>query len=176
MARIPLQDPEHALEAVQPTFHEIERAFGFVPNIFRAYANHPALLRSNWEKLKAILMGGELPRALKEGIALAVSADNSCAYCVAAHGQALQGLGVTAERVEALKAGEAGHGFGDAEAALLEMARVVNRDPGGLEDAALARVRQAGWSDAQIVEAIGVVEIFAGFNRFLDALEVEIDF
>lgn len=176
MTRIPLQDPESAPETVQPVFREIEKAFGFVPNIFRAYANHPALLRSNWEKLKAILMGGELARSLKEAIALAVSADNGCAYCVAAHGQALQGLGVAAERVEALKAGQPGHGFGNAEAELLGFARAVNRDPNGLTDEALARVRQAGWSDAQLVEAIGVVEIFAGFNRFLDALSVEIDF
>jgi hypothetical protein len=33
-----------------------------------------------------------------------------------------------------------------------------------------------GATDAEIVEALGVMELFAGFNKFLDSLHVDIDF
>jgi hypothetical protein len=40
----------------------------------------------------------------------------------------------------------------------------------------MAEVRAAGWSERQCVEALGVVEIFVGFNRFLDSFQIAIDF
>ncbi len=40
-------------------------------------------------------MQGSLSRKVKESIALLVSKDNSCAYCVAAHTAALRTIGTT---------------------------------------------------------------------------------
>jgi len=37
-------------------------------------------------------------------------------------------------------------------------------------------VRNQGASDAEIVETLGVMEVFTSFNKFLDCLQVEIDF
>jgi alkylhydroperoxidase family enzyme len=37
-------------------------------------------------------------------------------------------------------------------------------------------LRQVGASDAEIVEALGVMEVFTSFNKFLDSLQVDIDF
>ena len=41
------------------------------------------------------MMQGSLSRKVKESIALLVSKDNSCAYCVAAHTAALRTIGTT---------------------------------------------------------------------------------
>jgi alkylhydroperoxidase family enzyme len=38
------------------------------------------------------------------------------------------------------------------------------------------RLRDTGVSDAEILDALGTMKVFAGFNRILDALQVEIDF
>jgi len=37
-------------------------------------------------------------------------------------------------------------------------------------------LRDAGATDGEIVEALGVMEVFTSFNKFLDSLQVDIDF
>ena len=37
-------------------------------------------------------------------------------------------------------------------------------------------MRSAGASNAEIIEALGVMELFTSFNKFLDSLQVDIDF
>lgn len=80
---------------VHEIFTEIEGAFGKIPYLFKTYVHFPPLLKANWSKVKAVMMQGSLNRKIKESIALLVSKDNSCAYCVAAHIAALRTIGVT---------------------------------------------------------------------------------
>ena len=84
MSRITLTNPKEATGIVEEIFAEIRKTFGIVPNLFRAYANNPDLLRTNWEKHKAIMAQGELSRKTKESIALTISDANGCHYCVVA--------------------------------------------------------------------------------------------
>lgn len=177
--RLQLIDPESARGTdVEPIFTEIAEVFGGrVPNLFRAYARHPGLLRGNWEKTKALMVEeGGLPRRVKEAIALSVSHDNGCAYCVAAHGGALRALGLGDEQLQALQGDLDNDGFEASERLLIRFARHVNRDPLNIPDTAIAALREAGWEEGQWVEAIGVVELFSGFNKFLDSMQIEIDF
>lgn len=50
-----------------------------------------------------------------------------------------------------------------------------NSHPLTVADKTFQEVRQAGASDADIVEALGVMELFTAFNKFLDSLQVELD-
>ncbi len=88
MSRITLTDPKAATGIVGEIFGEIQKTFGMVPHLFRAYANNPDLLTTNWEKHKAIMVQGELSRKTKESMALTISAANDSHYCVAAHSMA----------------------------------------------------------------------------------------
>ena len=129
---------------VSTLFGEIEAAFGMVPNLFRTYAHHPPLLRANWEKVKAVMMAGSLRRKVKETIAVLVSKDNSCSYCVAAHTAALQSLGMTKEQIAALEHGLDGADFDAKEKALIHFARKANANPLAITDAEFQTLRQAG--------------------------------
>ncbi len=100
MTRIKPIEKEKANDDVRAIYEEIEAAFGMVPNLFKTYAHFPALLRVNWEKTKTLMMGGELPRELKEGIAVVVSAANTCKYCVAAHSMSLMMMGFPKEKID----------------------------------------------------------------------------
>lgn len=173
MPRIP---PAAATADSDAILQEIEQAFGMVPNLFRTYAHHPPLLRANWEKTKAVMSEGALARKLKEAIALHVSRDNGCDYCVAAHTAALRAIGVGDEELAALEQDPEQTGFDDKERALLRFARRANGAPLSISDEEYGSLRAAGASEAEIVEALGVMELFAGFNRFLDSLQVDIDF
>jgi AhpD family alkylhydroperoxidase len=88
---------------VASIFQEIEKAFGMVPNLFKTYAHHPPLLQANWNKVKAVMMEGSLTQKVKQAIAVLVSRDNSCSYCVAAHTGALCALGVTDGEISAIE-------------------------------------------------------------------------
>jgi len=176
MARIAPLTSQPDDPIVSAVFAEIDAAFGMVPNLFRTYAHHPPLLQANWEKVKALMMAGSLRREVKETIAVLVSKDNSCSYCVAAHTAALQSLGMTAEQIAALEASLDGTDFDAKEKALIRFARQANRNPLAIADAEFQVLRQAGAQDAEIVEALGVMEVFTSFNKFLDSLQVDIDF
>jgi uncharacterized peroxidase-related enzyme len=175
MPRIDLPEA-YANPRVDLIFKEIEGAFGKVPNLFRTYAHFPPLLEANWNKVKAVMMGGSLSRQLKEAIAVLVSKDNGCDYCVAAHETALRAVGVAPEEIRKIEADLEKSAFTPKEQALIELARQANRAPLRMTDELFQTVRSHGASDAEIVEALGVMEIFTSFNKFLDSLQVEIDF
>ena len=175
MSRINL--PEENIDPrVQGIFQEIEGAFGKVPNLFRTYASFPPLLEANWSKVKAVMMEGNLSRELKEAIALLVSKDNGCDYCVAAHETSLQAVGVTPEEIRKIETHLEKSVFNTKEQTLIELARQANRAPLQMSDELFGVLRSHGTTDAEIVEALGVMEIFTAFNKFLDALQVDIDF
>ena len=176
MSRISPLHHETADVHVSAIFKEIENAFGKVPNLFRTYAHHPSLLEANWNKVKAVMMQGSLGMKLKQTLAVLVSKDNSCSYCVAAHTAALKSIGVGDDKIKTIGDDPDKAGFSDKEKALIKFARKANTSPLKVSDDEFAAVRAAGASDGEIVEALGVMELFTSFNKFLDSLQVEIDF
>ncbi len=176
MARIEPISPSQVNQEINAIFEEIEEAFGMVPNIFRTYARHPPLLRANWNKVKALLMEGSLSRKLKETIAVLVSGDNSCQYCVTAHSAVMKAIGLSDEEIAAIKEDLDLTDFDAKEKALIRFARKANLSPHRIEEDELTLLRQKGATDAEIIEALGIMEIFTAFNKFLDSLQVEIDF
>jgi AhpD family alkylhydroperoxidase len=75
----------------------------FVPNFWRTLAINPVQLDLVWTTLKTLMhpeavgRKSRLDPALREIIALAVSATNGCAYCVNSHTAALRKLGTDDE-------------------------------------------------------------------------------
>jgi alkylhydroperoxidase family enzyme len=66
--------------------------------------------------------------------------------------------------------------FNEKERAIIAFARKANREPLRITDDEFAVLHHAGATDAEIIEALGVMEIFTAFNKFLDSLRVEFDF
>lgn len=155
---------------------EIGRAFGRVPNLFQAYAKYPPLLEANWNKVKAILLNGRLRRKVKEIVALLVSNDNGCVYCVAAHSAALRSLGTNEEEIANMLQNGKLPSLSDAEIALVHFARKVNLHWRDIDDADFEALNRLGVDESEIIEVLGVVELFAGFNRFARAMRIAVDF
>ena len=176
MARITTVEVKAVSGETAEIFKEIEGAFGMVPNLFKTYAHHLPLLKANWNKVKAVLMEGVLSPKVKQTIAVLVSKDNGCAYCVAAHTGALKAIGVTDEEIARIEQDLERADFTGKEKALIDFARKANSSPLRIADAEFHSLRNAGVTDGEIVEALGVMELFTAFNKFLDSLQVEIDF
>ncbi|MBE9078001.1 carboxymuconolactone decarboxylase family protein [Romeria aff. gracilis LEGE 07310] len=176
MPHLKALNSDEVSQDVQNIFAEIEQGFGAVPNLFKTYAHYPPLLRANWEKMKATMETGQLSGKLKQTIALLVSQDNSTEYCIAAHSQILLDMGLSETELQDIRKGKLEKvGFSDKEIQLVELMRQVNRDPNHIPNTEFEAVKQAGVSDAELVEAYGVMETFVSFNKFLDSLEVEIE-
>ncbi len=176
MPRVSVVEKNEVSEDVQKIFTEIESAFGKVPNLFKTYSHFPALLKANWDKVKALMMQGNLSRKTKEAIAVLVSKDNSCSYCVAAHTAALKSIGVTEEEIEMIENDIEKSDFTEKERKLITFARKANKDPNRITDEEFEGLKKTGATEPEIVEALGVMELFTAFNKFLDSLNVEVDF
>lgn len=174
MTRIKTIAPESASPEVEAIYAEIKQAFGMIPNLFKTYAHHPPLLEANWHKVKRVMMEGMLSRKTKESIALLVSKDNGCKYCVAAHSGALKAIGTSAEEIAKIETNLDAAEFSTKERSLINFARKANQAALEVSDAEFAALRQAEATDAEIIEALGVMEVFTAFNKFLDVLDVEL--
>jgi len=177
MARLEAINIENSSPEAEPILKEIEQHFGFIPVLFKTSAHFPPLLEANWNKVKAVMGSGNLASKTKEAIAILVSQDNSCEYCVGAHSMALKSLGFPDAVVAQVKNFDlATAGYSEQEIALISFARKANSQPHQISDIEYQQLNILGATPSDIVEALGVMELFAGFNKFLDALEVEPEF
>jgi len=142
------------------------------PNLMRALANSPAALEA-YLSFSGALAGGSLPAKLRERIALAVSEQNACQYCVSAHTAIGRMAGLTDGEIE--QAREA-RSDSPKDAAALAFARQVMAGQGRVSDADFAAVRKAGFGDGEIAEIIAHVALSIFTNYFNTAAEVEVDF
>lgn len=138
----------------RPLLEGAERAYGFVPNLLGVLAEAPAALRAYLELSKA-LESTSLSPAERQVALLAVSYENGCEYCVAAHSAGARRVGVSPEVVDALRRGET---LPDARLeAVRSFARAVVRARGYVADDDVGRFMDAGFGRAQILEVLVVV-------------------
>ncbi|OPX93578.1 MAG: Carboxymuconolactone decarboxylase family protein [Pelotomaculum sp. PtaB.Bin104] len=176
MARVKMVEVAEATGKAKEVFDDIKKNFGMVPNLFKTLALKPDILEANWEKVKAVMMQGELPRDLKEMVAVVVSQANGCRYCVRAHGTALKMLGTPRDKVLQIIENIDGADISSPVKKVLKLSVKATREPNNITDTELNEIKALGYSDTQIVELLSVVDLFTSFNKFLDTLQVEIDF
>ncbi|MDT8363408.1 MAG: peroxidase-related enzyme [Nitrosomonas sp.] len=171
---------ESTQSASKPTsaiFSEIEQAFGgHIPNLFKVYARYPPLLEANWGKFKAIMLDGQLRREVKEAVALLISHDNECKYCITAHAAVLRSMRFDEEKIAGMLQNVLPADFTGKEAALIKFAREANNRWHEINEDSIKALFDLGVGEPEILEIIGVMELFIAFNRFADVMGIKIDF
>ena len=174
MSRIPTPiSIETAPEASRPLLEAVKRQLGIVPNLFRIVSNSPAALEG-YLGLNGALGKGVLTPATRERIALAVAQINGCGYCLAAHSY----LGKNVAKLDSTEISANRHGNStDAKAAAaVRFAVAITRARGAVSADAVVAVRDAGYSDAEIVEIIAHVALNTLTNYVNEVLGTDIDF
>jgi len=171
-ARIAPVTRETAPADTRPFLDKLSGAFGKVPNLFATMGHSPAALGS-YLALVDTLGKGTLTAREIELINLCVSELNGCAYCVSAHAALAAKHGLAKAEIAAARAGEA---TSAREGALLALARRVVRTGGAGAGGELARAREAGISDAAIVEVLAHVASKTFTNALAQVAATEIDF
>ena len=173
MSTLPLVDPDTATGAAADLLAAVQRSFGVTPNMTKAMANSPALLKG-YLNLDGALRAGVLDAATREQIALAVAQDNACSYCLSAHSYLAEHVAhLSADDITAARTSTASD---PKTAALLGFATAVNGSRGAITPDDIASVRAAGATDEEIAETIGHVALNVLTNYFNKAAGVDIDF
>ncbi|MGB7169081.1 MAG: peroxidase-related enzyme [Candidatus Sulfotelmatobacter sp.] len=168
-SNLPLVDELTASEEVRTLFARYRERFGRtdLPGIVLCFATNSALLKSMLENAENFLFGESLlDRRHKEMIATHVSRQNACSYCADSHGALLATQGGSPEMICALQEADLNAQlFTGAELALLKFAEKVNTNSPPVTRADVEAAMRAGWTEAQIAEAVHIAGLFAAFNR-----------
>ncbi|AUT70797.1 MULTISPECIES: carboxymuconolactone decarboxylase family protein [Paraburkholderia] len=162
-----------APSASQPFLEAVNKKLGVVPNLFRLMANSPAALEG-YLGLAGALAKGALPAQTGERIALAVAEINGCDYCMSAHSY----LGKNVAKLDdaEMSANRNGGSNEPKAAPAVQFAAKVARERGRVSDEDLRAVKEAGYTDAQIVEIVVHIALSVLTNYANVVANTEIDF
>jgi len=172
MSRITVVSNENANPEQRSLLEAIQSQLGMVPNFLRVFAHSPDALKA-FLGLHHIADHGSLDAATRERIALTLAQKNECEYCLSAHTAIGRKAGLNAAEIEANRAGSSQ----DVKAAVaVKFARALSEHKGAVTNAELQAMRDAGFSDAHIVEVITHVGMNVLTNILGKASRVDIDF
>ncbi len=171
MQRLHSVNVESAQGKTKELFNKVENAFGVIPNTVKVMANSPAVLESflNFSSSMSELAIGE---KLHNQVKLSTSESNSCDYCTSLLCFVAPTAGLSTEDI---LSGRTGYSENEKIQAGLKFAEQILEKKGKLDDEELEAVKQAGFSDEEIVEIVASV-VLGCFTNFLNNLaDTELD-
>ena len=174
MSRLPIPASIEASPAAsQPLLQAVKKQLGVVPNLFRLVGNSPAALEG-YLGLNSALAKGALEAPTRERIALAIAEINGCNYCLSAHSYLGKNLAKLSD-AEMTANRDGGSTDQKADAAVRFAVKVVNAR-GHVSDPDIKAVKDAGYSDAQVIEIVLHVALNTLTNYVNEMAKTEIDF
>jgi uncharacterized peroxidase-related enzyme len=167
--RVPGED--EAPPGVAKLFDKASERLGFIPNVLRVYALRPRHLEL-WNAFYDDLMRGEsgLTKPQREMIAVVVSTVNRCHYCMVSHGAALRKLTGDPILVEQLRTNYKYAELEPRDRAMLDFAVKLTEDSSRCSEDDVEALRDAGWSDEDIMDITQVAAMFNFTNRLASGL------
>jgi len=154
-------------------FAKCEEKLGFVPNVLKAYAFDMAKLSAFVAMYNDLMLAPSgLSKLEREMIAVAVSAQNRCYYCLVAHGAAVRALSGDPVLGELMAMNFRAARLSKRERAMLEFAVKLTAEPWRIEDADRAALRGCGFSDRDIWDIAAVAGFFNMTNRVASATDM----
>lgn len=158
-------------EATQRYFDICVEKLGFVPNVLRAYA-------FDVDKLNAftalyndtMLAPSGLTKLEREMIAVAVSAENRCFYCLVAHGAAVRALSGNPALGEMVAANYRIAPLTDRQRAMMDFAVLMTKASATITEADRQTLRDHGLSERDIFDLASVAGFFNMSNRVASAI------
>jgi uncharacterized peroxidase-related enzyme len=171
MPRSAALKPEQVPADSKPTLDMFTKNIGFTPNMLATFAASPTAFNA-WADLR-----GSLSKALdlktRESISLAVSEVNGCNYCLAVHSFGAEHAKMPADEIILARKG---HATDPKRDAAVQFARQVIETRGKVSDADVKAVRDAGYTDANVMEIVALVAMYSLTNFFNNVFDPEKDF
>lgn len=174
MARLePL--PASTTPELQAHFDFFVGTLGFTPNSVLTMQRRPRLVQA-LAQLNAAVMdpAGEVDLGFRRLVGHVASKAAGCLYCQAHTLLGAANFGVGADKLAAVWEYATSPLYDERERVALDFALAAAAQPNAVTDELFARLR-AHWSEAQVVELLGVVAMFGFLNRWNDSLATPLE-
>ncbi|MCA9398870.1 MAG: carboxymuconolactone decarboxylase family protein [Candidatus Omnitrophica bacterium] len=163
---------EEAQPEVKELFDALKKKMKMVPNIYATVANSPTVLKALLQ-FGENLKQGEFSHKEVEAIALAVSEENHCEYCLSAHTAVGKMVGFSEEETRNLRLAKSDD---QKLQTLTALAKEIVHTKGYPSESTINEFFSAGYSKRALVDLIGFVALNVFTNYFNHIAQTKIDF
>jgi uncharacterized peroxidase-related enzyme len=166
--------PEEAATGDVAALYEADRQFlGYVANYTRTFSSRPEVMLA-WQRLNGTIKSGmDLRRYELATVAAARRLRSS--YCALAHGKILAERFLEPHEVAEVARDHHAAGLDPADVAVMDLADKVAADAASVTEADIARLRNHGLTDADILDVVLAAAARCFFSKVLDATGAEPD-
>ena len=152
----------------------VQQKLGFIPNVLAAFAKFPKQFEGFTKLYNALMLGESgLTKLEREMIAVTVSSENHCFYCLVAHGSAVRELSKDPQLGERIAANFRSAELPKKQEELLNFTKKLTKDPSDICENDRKKLRDVGYTDRDIWDISAIVGLFNMTNRLASATEME---
>jgi uncharacterized peroxidase-related enzyme len=165
--------PAKLSPAMEAYFKKCEEKLGFVPNVLLAYAFDNAKLEAFAAFYNDLMLAPSgLSKLEREMIAVAVSAQNRCYYCLTAHGAAVRTYSGDPALGELMVMNYRAAKLTKKQRAMLDFAVKMTNESWAIEEEDREALRRVGFTDRDIWDIAAVAGFFNMSNRVASATDM----
>jgi len=173
ISRFPIPDLADLPDDIREQIEAVQEKTGFIPNVFLALAHRPDEWRGFFAMHDAVMLRkGNLSRAEKEMIVVAVSGGNQCHYCVVAHGAILRIVAKNTLIADQVAINYRKADITDKQKAMLDFAMTVGFSSDEIGDDDYETLRGHGFDDEDIWDIGAIAAFFCLSNRLANLISM----
>lgn len=155
-------------------YRDLVEKRGKVSNILKVHSLNPDAMGNHLDLYMTLMFGRSgLSRAEREAIAVVVSAENECEYCVNHHVEALRRYIKDEETLNMLATADGLETLEPRLSNIVRYAEKLTSAPGAMTESDLGELRAVGLSDSDILDVSLITAYFNFVNRLALGLGVE---
>jgi len=159
--------------AMEAYFAKCSEKLGFIPNVLQAYAFDLPKLETFVALYNDLMLAPSgLSKQEREMIAVAVSSQNRCYYCLVAHGAAVRALSGDPVLGELMAMNYRAARLSKRHRAMLDFAVKVTTESWKIEEEDRETLRKTGFSDRDIWDIAAVAGFYNMTNRVASATDM----
>lgn len=171
---LPIPEISDMPEDTRKYFEICQEKLGMVPNVLTAYSHNLKQLEGFTRLYNELMLGkGELSKLEREMVAVVVSSENKCFYCLVAHGAAVRVLSGDPTLGEHMVMNYRTANLDKRQRAMLDFASQLTRSPATTTEQDIQALRDAGLSDQAIWDLSNLIGFYNMSNRVAIASDMQ---
>lgn len=171
---LPIPERHQLPEDVQKYFGKCDEKLGMVPNVLTAYSQNMAQFEVFTRFYNELMFGeSELTPLEREMIAVVVSSNNSCYYCLTAHGAAVREYSGDPALGELMVMNYRVAELEPRQRAMLDFAHKLTVSPAEITEDDRQVLRDVGFSERGIWDIANVAGFYNMTNRVASAVDMQ---
>ncbi len=173
ISRFPVPEISDLPSDIKEKILAVQEKAGFVPNVFLALAHRPEEMRAFFAYHDALMeKDSGLSKAEREMIVVATSNDNSCQYCVIAHGAILRIRAKNPLIADQVAVNYRKADISEKQKAMLDFAMKVSNDSKSVGDNDFSTLHEQGFTDEDIWDIAAISAFFGLSNRMANVMSM----